>query len=201
MSLIECSVFKVDENFSTLNKKESYEFKEINFNSYVVGINNVFVRFDGNDGYGINLPENDLKWNYFRVSEQSSQILIPYSIKIVKYDEGDGDFSYENLNVHYNEDKMQLYLDFSSAVVLQELSQLEKSFSAEIFKNFNFFRKLLFKSDLNDLLNSLYSETEIIEKYKNETFEYIQKLVTQLSEIKNFYIQNLSDTIGIHTNN
>ena len=136
MSLIECSVFKVDENFSTLNKKESYEFKEINFNSYVVGINNVFVRFEGNDGYGINLPENDLKWNYFRVSEQSSQILIPYSIKIVKYDEGDGDFSYENLNVHYNEDKMQLYLDFSSAVVLQELSQLEKSFSAEIFKNF-----------------------------------------------------------------
>lgn len=201
MSLIECSVFKVDENFSTLNKKESYEFKEINFNSYVVGINNVFVRFDGNDGYGINLPENDLKWNYFRVSEQSSQILIPYSIKIVKYDEGDGDFSYENLNVHYNEDKMQLYLDFSSAVVLQELSQLEKSFSAEIFKNFNFFRKLLFKSDLNDLFNSLYSETEIIEKYKNETFEYIQKLVAQLSEIKNFYIQNLSDTIGIHTNN
>lgn len=201
MSLIECSVFKVDENFSTLNKKESYEFKEINFNSYVVGINNVFVRFEGNDGYGINLPENDLKWNYFRVSEQSSQILIPYSIKIVKYDEGDGDFSYENLNVHYNEDKMQLYLDFSSAVVLQELSQLEKSFSAEIFKNFNFFRKLLFKSDLNDLFNSLYSETEIIEKYKNETFEYIQKLVTQLSEIKNFYIQNLSDTIGIHTNN
>ena len=201
MSLIECSVFKVDENFSTLNKKESYEFKEINFNSYVVGINNVFVRFDGNDGYGINLPENDLKWNYFRVSEQSSQILIPYSIKIVKYDEGDGDFSYENLNVHYNEDKMQLYLDFSSAVVLQELSQLEKSFSAEIFKNFNFFRKLLFKSDLNDLFNSLYSETEIIEKYKNETFEYIQKLVAQLSEIKNFYIKNLSDTIGIHTNN
>lgn len=201
MSLIECSVFKVDENFSTLNKKESYEFKEINFNSYVVGIHNVFVRFDGNDGYGINLPENDLKWNYFRVSEQSSQILLPYSIKIVKYDEGDGDFSYENLNVHYNEDKMQLYLDFSSAVVLQELAQLEKSFSAEIFKNFNFFRKLLFKSDLNDLLNSLYSETEIIEKYKNETFEYIQKLVTQLSEIKNFYIQNLSDTIGIHTNN
>lgn len=199
MSLIECSVFKVDENFSTLNKKESYEFKEINFNSYVVGIHNVFVRFDGNDGYGINLPENDLKWNYFRVSEQSSQILIPYSIKIVKYDEGD--FSYENLNVHYNEDKMQLYLDFSSAVVLQELSQLEKSFSAEIFKNFNFFRKLLFKSDLNDLFNSLYSETEIIEKYKNETFEYIQKLVTQLSEIKNFYIKNLSDTIGIHTNN
>ena len=201
MSLIECSVFKVDENFSTLNKKESYEFKEINFNSYVVGINNVFVRFEGNDGYGINLPENDLKWNYFRVSEQSSQILLPFSIKIVKYDEGDGDFSYENLNVHYNENKMQLYLDFSSAVVLQELAQLEKSFSAEIFKNFNFFRKLLFKSDLNDLLNSLYSETEIIEKYKNETFEYIQKLVTQLSEIKNFYIQNLSDTIGIHTNN
>ena len=201
MSLIECSVFKVDENFSTLNKKESYEFKEINFNSYVVGIHNVFVRFEGNDGYGINLPENDLKWNYFRVSEQSSQILLPFSIKIVKYDEGDGDFSYENLNVHYNENKMQLYLDFSSAVVLQELAQLEKSFSAEIFKNFNFFRKLLFKSDLNDLLNSLYSETEIIEKYKNETFEYIQKLVTQLSEIKNFYIQNLSDTIGIHTNN
>lgn len=189
------------------NNKLIDEFELIDSKYHVVGIENNFVRYSHPcDGHGIDIPQKDL--GYFTVSNKNHHNLLPFSIDIRRYDEPDNPyyFTYEAPDVKYDNDRMQLYHDFGKAIIMVEDDLNTPLCSNIIFRDYNFFRKLLFKPDLNEFWRSVKTEEEILnELSKNYTGENLSKefelIKSQLLKLNKYINQTITNTTGFLTNN